>query len=483
MLSELYDFSYFKKHISEFPQFNNNMVYDYFHTKKYWDKNGIEFLSYLNENKNKILMVTFKEVLETIVSSEMDLITFIFKHNPEYFNYLSNIDINYLINILKGLLNPSQVYPTVGFSNSLKTYEERLYILYIENVNDTPLFINQLTYLYRALYIHEKISTTIESLYKSNKNNNNNVQRSARLKEITEMFAFQPFLNRFFNLISEHRMDDQYTSLYNYFVDELIKKGSPYSPIGVKISYQGQNAKLQAGRMFDALEIQWDSQGHGMNMYSNIRQLKANGKKTSWVSNKSKFKYILKNWDKAIDIINNSSDPVIEPLRNLINNNTINYENLNGLLFKLCNCNHYILRAFELYVYLGMNNISINGNKNIHFVTSKSEDGTFLTPFYHLYHLIKKQAQPQRRPHRIPQRTQRRPQRTQRRPQGTQQIAQRTQRTQRAEAQRKPSRSRSTQREQNLHPVQNTKRTSNVNNKKAPYNLRSRKNFPPLPTK
>lgn len=172
--------------------------------------------------------------------------------------------------------------------------------------------------------------------------------------------------------------------LKNFFI-HFFKKGSSYNPIGY-------NSK--PGRIFQGLQIQWINS----NTYSKFRNNKHD-------SNEHKFSYILENWEIACYIIKNPiNNKVIIPLNKFLtisSNGNINDE-LNVLEETLKNIlygKNYIIRCFILYTYLYNNGISVSGyrlnstnsRRLINFITPQRQDGTFLSPIYALYDLIKRE--------------------------------------------------------------------------------------------
>ena len=173
------------------------------------------------------------------------------------------------------------------------------------------------------------------------------------------------------------------------FIINLIEKESPYSPIG-RIS---NNRGREIGRVYNALNVQWLKRNN--NKFTNIMpEQPQNGR--VWVSNKEKFKYLLKHFDKVEEIIDDSNNNiVINSLKVLFKGD---YDSLKEFLEYLLVQKSYVNRAFTLYEFLDdmgyeVDGKSLTNQKNqpdLHFRTYTGDDGTFLTPLFQLYYLIKK---------------------------------------------------------------------------------------------
>jgi hypothetical protein len=285
----------------------------------------------------------------------------------------------------------------------LDNYKSRVFILYDNQIKYPELFIQQINLLFSALKQYE----ITQDIIMQEQYNNNNKNRLNALKEFKHLFLIQGWIHVYLELsISQH--DDYLYYRLNNFFNEISQKTSDYSPIGVIGSYQGLESKRQFGRVYDGLNAQWNNQGNNVtsNSHYGIRQRPIK-RGVRWVPNKVKFQYILKNKEKAIEIIENSDSDVIIPLKEFIYNYTIyndgynsvgytQYDSVFNLLFQLCHCKNYISIAMYLYNYLYDAGITVDGNyldgrEAINFVTFKGENGTFLTPFYELYKLLVKQ--------------------------------------------------------------------------------------------
>jgi hypothetical protein len=361
---------------------NDNILYGpssvtYYYLETKW--NTVTFFERRNKNREDGI----KEKIEYIID--------ILAKNPELvYNYINSYLItSYLTaylngnnellgNILNGLLNPTIYNPK--FTDS---YECRAFIIYLNNL-DSGAFFNDIIDLVKILRITNYCETRISEA----ENNNNGNNKLKKLKELKKYVTTSAFINAYFQKKNDGNTEENLKK----FTNELLKKESPYSPVGRVESRQGKPEERQSGRIFDGLEIQFVSQGHNSkhNIYSNVRQ-KSVKDNHLWIPNKTKFEYILQNQELATEIINSSDNKSIVPLKNFIEkvlNNDIT--EIYNLLYNLCHSFTYFERAFTLYTFLLHYNTPLEGKNNYEFKTIKNEDGTFLTPFYQLYHLIRK---------------------------------------------------------------------------------------------
>ncbi len=233
--------------------------------------------------------------------------------------------------------------------------------------------------------------------------------KAKALKEITYYFGYQAvydfcevyiFINED---LSNKEINDEYKKIKK-FTRSIVKYGSDFSPFGQIHKYQGVSER-QFGRVFDALEVQWYTQGNNSssNHYRDVRQRLINrtGDKDPWVSNYNKFVYILENWETARDLIADAGkDSVLEPLQDF------NHEDVHNLLEDLVNDDTYLSRAWILYSFANEYKISVEGKslnsngENIKFKTIRGNSGTILTPLFYLYdaiRIVKGQKKPKRK--------------------------------------------------------------------------------------
>ena len=231
-----------------------------------------------------------------------------------------------------------------------------------------------------AMLIKKKIEEEVNS-------NNKNYEQTAKLKiyEKKLLNLFTPSILK--QIFKEQKNNPEKRTKMMLFIINLIEKESPYSPIG-RIS---NNRGREIGRVYNALNVQWLKRNN--NKFTNIMpEQPQNGR--VWVSNKEKFKYLLKHFDKVEEIIDDSNNNiVINSLKVLFKGD---YDSLKEFLENLLVQKSYVTRAFTLYEFLDDMGYKVDGkssNKNIqpdiHFRTYKGDDGTFLTPLFQLYYLIK----------------------------------------------------------------------------------------------
>ena len=231
-----------------------------------------------------------------------------------------------------------------------------------------------------AMLIKKKIEEEVNS-------NNKNYEQTSRLKiyEKELLNLFTPAKLK--QIFKEQKNNPEKRTKMMLFIINLIEKESPYSPIG-RIS---NNRGREIGRVYNALNVQWLKRNN--NKFTNIMpEQPQNGR--VWVSNKEKFKYLLKHFDKVEEIIDDSNNNiVINSLKVLFKGD---YDSLKEFLENLLVQKSYVTRAFTLYEFLDDMGYKVDGkssNKNIqpdiHFRTYKGDDGTFLTPLFQLYYLIK----------------------------------------------------------------------------------------------
>ena len=131
--------------------------------------------------------------------------------------------------------------------------------------------------------------------------------------------------------------------------------------------------------IYDGLKIQWAKTPK--NRY-NIKKLKPH------TPNKTKFKYLFKNWDAATEIIKGGKNKVINELTNAETND------IKQLLKYLISGKLYEDRAIILHNWLIEHKIDVVDSK---YKTRAGAQGTFLTPLYQLwYKLYTKLSRPKK---------------------------------------------------------------------------------------
>lgn len=277
---------------------------------------------------------------------------------------------------LEYLLSPSEFPPEKTLGNF--GYHPKAFILY-KTQRDPEKFMKDVISLN---IIGEK--DIMDKFHNLEINSTNRTKILKNIKKVVAQNTIEDFIKKEKNVNSE---------LYKTFFNNILTVGSSYSPIGVK-----ENNNLKIGRVYDGLEVQWKTQGHNNknNKYGEVRQRSKTGAK--WTSNKKKIEFILKHWNVAKDLIMNSDNKVLVPLREFLSNSSGNMNSeltdLKHLLDNLCENKTYLSRAFVLFSYLNNRNININGEnrngtKKYKFITLNDEEGTFLTPIYFLFWDIK----------------------------------------------------------------------------------------------
>jgi hypothetical protein len=123
--------------------------------------------------------------------------------------------------------------------------------------------------------------------------------------------------------------------------------------------------------IYDGLKIQW----------AKTPRDRGNINPMSHTPNKKKFKYLIDNWDDAIEIIKNykNKNKVINELSDLETNN------IKQLLEDLVSKKLYEERAIILHKWLEKHKLDVVNNK---YKTRAGAQGTFLTPLYQLWYKL-----------------------------------------------------------------------------------------------
>jgi len=332
--------------------FNNNSDNNKIYNKCWDESNKCEF-------KNHILIFDFRSICVIIFK-----ISKILKNN--YSNFLLNNFTNNEIQLCRILCDND-------------SYDDRKKSLILMS---DKIDINRFTSKLLDVAMLFSIETD---------NYETNNERNKRLREIQENFHIDSILKLEHIITNKNKNNNE---LFIDFIKTFLKEKSDYNPVG-KL-YKSNENKLNIGRVYNGLEIQWTSQGNNNNNdeYYNVRNTPQNTSsiQQKWIPNKQKFEYILKNWSKFISIIkqykNNNSNYIFN-LYDFLNETSNNIdEGLNDLKYlikNLVNSKEYIIRAFILYKYLYDRNTEIDDDI---FITPKGDIGTILSPLYGIYYYM-----------------------------------------------------------------------------------------------
>jgi hypothetical protein len=385
-------YTLFRKRINNTPINTNNDNYKLLIT--YWGKKGFV-------KNNKILLYGFKNLLEILL--------LLIKKNIDIQRNFENDEIS----CIEHLLNPRTV---INSNNNNENGYVRLFILslFISNKSD---FFKKISKYIDLFSINNHINKKIKSLY--------NVFDVEIIKSIISLYGqdeyFWDFLKLSFTEGSDYNPIGKIRLIYkcNKKIYTIVKNSNNKKPLNC----QKIGEKQDLGRVYNGLYAQWNELPNNMNISENsvnqenrnINNLLQNiapkpRKGSKLVSNKSKFEYIIENWniveqildkpeiiDKKLDynelqlLGNKSKIGTIELMfqfREVSNN--IGSNQLKDLIENIINSNDYLERSFLLYKFLLENKISLFRTNNFKYLTKSGRYGTFLSLLYSLYIAIKK---------------------------------------------------------------------------------------------